>query len=217
LSIITGIYPLIFPYSGATVGIAPVEPPNYALTAKLLPFLPPYAHERRKNEWLCSRILLEQVSGHEAPSLQYTPEGKPFLPDGGKVGISHSRQMAAVIWHPHLDVGIDAEELRPQLFKIKEKFLSVSELALIHPDDLRTLTAFWCAKEAIYKWYGLKELQFNQHIVLQNVQLTVAAQEPLTGYIDAMVVKNNMVLQATVQIQQFQNTVFAYTVANRNG
>jgi len=207
-------YPFVFKHQGASIGIAPILPPNDVQVARLLPFLPPHFHERRRNEWLCSRILLEKVSGKEAHSLQYTPEGKPFFPDDGKIGISHSRQFAAVIWHPQLEVGIDVEELRPQLFKIKEKFLSATELAILHPEDLHTLTAFWCAKEALYKWYGLKELQFNQHIVLQNVQLTCPEQAPISGFIDAVVKKNSIALRAAVQVTQFQNTILAYVIAN---
>ena len=45
---------------------------------------------------------------------------------------------------------------------IKHKFLSLDELEKV--TSLEELTLFWCAKEALYKLYGEKELIFNEQL-----------------------------------------------------
>ncbi len=209
--------PEFFTFNDAQIGIAPIKPYSETATADIARFtnmIGQFKHQRRMNEWLSSRLLLEKVTNKSFDKITYSPEGKPYCLDGSKISISHSKQMAAVIWHPSCEVGIDVDELRPQVQKIKHKFLSDNELKMILPQHaIETLTAFWCAKEALFKLYGLKELQFNQHIVLQHADLKVT-EGLMQGSIEAKIEKHSSIIYANVQIVQSPEYMLAYVVSD---
>ena len=209
--------PKFFTFNDAQIGIAFIEPykeTDIEVTARFANIIGQFKHQRRMNEWLSSRLLLEKVTNKSFDEINYSPEGKPYCFDGSKISISHSKQMAAVIWHPSCEVGIDIDELRPQVQKIKHKFLSDNELKMVLPQyPLETLTAFWCAKEALFKLYGLKELQFNQHIVLQHADLRVIGGL-MKGSLEAKIEKHTSIIYANVQIVQSPEYMLAYVVSD---
>jgi 4'-phosphopantetheinyl transferase len=62
-------------------------------------------------------------------------------------------------------VGIDIERMRPRIEKVRERFLHTEESASINKDKvLEQLTLAWCAKEALYKLYGQRNLDFRENI-----------------------------------------------------
>ncbi|QQS28843.1 MAG: 4'-phosphopantetheinyl transferase superfamily protein [Sphingobacteriales bacterium] len=206
-----------FTYKEAQVGIARIDHySNFSFddNQRFEKMFKLFKHDRRKNEWISSRILAEKVAHKNFDEIVYSAEGKPYCLDGSKISISHSRHFTAVIWHKTSEVGIDVDELRPQVFKIKEKFLSESEQKLILTGfSLETLTAFWCAKEALYKLYGLKQLQFNQHIQIRKAQLEVE-NGWLQGLLDTKVEKGDIVFNTQVAIMQVAEFMLAYAVAD---
>lgn len=202
-------------YNAAEIGIAAINPDAESLllqAPELAVGIHPNWHQRRKTEWLTSRLLLQKVSGQAIDALQYTSEGKPYFSDGSKTSISHSKQMAAVIWHPNREVGIDIEEIRPQVSKIHHKFLSEAEKNRVDTQNITLLTALWCAKEALYKLYGFKALQFNQHILLNKLNLHITNEQHLKGTIEAQVIAKQISIDARVQIEQYGNNILAYIV-----
>ena len=63
------------------------------------------------------------------------------------------------------------------LTRIASKFCSEEELAEIKENaDPLILTLTWCAKEALYKLYGLKQLDFRHHIRVNNLNPSVSDQ-----------------------------------------
>ena len=70
-----------------------------------------YTHEKRKIEWLATRILVRHLIGSDF-TISYFASGKPMLKHHQfrYISISHSRNFAAVILHECLNVGIDIEE-----------------------------------------------------------------------------------------------------------
>lgn len=117
---------------------------------------------RRRRERQAVAQLLQRMLGHEA-DLTHAPDGAPLLP-GYYISISHSRDLAVVALDAVRPVGIDAEEWRPQLQRIKERFLSPQELALFAtPGQL--LTA-WTIKEAVYKLAGAAAVEFRTAITI---------------------------------------------------
>ncbi len=115
---------------------------------------------RRQREKEAVVRLLRHMLGHDA-ELTHTPEGAPLLP-GYHISITHSRDLAVVALDAVRAVGIDAEEMRPQLQRIKERFLSPQELQTFNtPQQL--LTA-WTIKEAVYKIAGAAAVEFRTAI-----------------------------------------------------
>jgi phosphopantetheinyl transferase len=92
---------------------------------------------------------------------------KPFLRDEQyHFSISHCSDYAAAIVSRDNRVGVDVELVTPRVEKIKHKFLHADEVRFVNPQpahkQVELLTVLWCAKEAIYKWYGLGEVDFSE-------------------------------------------------------
>ncbi len=124
---------------------------------------------RRKLEWLAGRYLLHYMSGRAVRGACIKDEhGKPYLIDSPyQISISHSREMASVIAAP-FSVGIDIQKLVAKIERIAHKFMRPCELDSLHPATrLEHLHVYWGAKEALYKAYGRRELDFIKHIRIE--------------------------------------------------
>lgn len=120
-------------------------------------------NELRLKQWLAVRLLLLEFYPNE--TIHYNKFGKPFLVNGVEISVSHANEYAAITLNTEKKCGIDIEKISAKVEKIKHKFLNEKELALAN--SLEKLTAFWCAKEALYKLYGEKELIFNEQLLLE--------------------------------------------------
>jgi 4'-phosphopantetheinyl transferase len=122
---------------------------------------------RKRSEWLCSRYLLHLLSGrHDRGACLKDAFGKPYL-DGSDyfISISHSSEYTGIIASP-LVVGIDIQILVDKIVRIRSKFVSKDEESYIDTDHpLYDLHTIWGAKEAMYKAYGKRELDFIGHMV----------------------------------------------------
>jgi phosphopantetheinyl transferase len=120
----------------------------------------------RRKQWLAYRRMIKEIISPQKHPVHYDGSGKPFLA-GSKwhISVSHTGEYAGVIISPDVKVGIDMELVRPRIDKVKEKFLSDAELASISREKwLEELTLAWCAKEALYKLYGWRNLDFKKNI-----------------------------------------------------
>jgi len=99
--------------------------------------------------------------------IAYDDKGKPYLSEDSRhISISHSHDKLAIIVNEHESTGIDIELIRDKVLKIKHKFLSQNELAEAN-DDVEKLLIYWAAKETLYKIYGLKEVDFIEHLFVK--------------------------------------------------
>lgn len=121
----------------------------------------------RRLEWLASRLLLKKLAteqGISHPEIKKDAFGKPYVADASfQASLSHAFPFAAAIVHTQRAVGIDIEHSRTQLLRIRHKFLHPEELACAG-ENLLKLGIYWSAKEALYKLYGRKALQFQAQI-----------------------------------------------------
>ena len=143
-------------------------------TAELLPYfsekelLDPnflkYTYEKRKVEWLVTRVLIRQLIGPDF-TISYLNSGKPILThDRFKhISISHSRNFAAIILHEHRNVGIDIEETTRDFNRIEKKYLSDIEIRQTNKNPQQQCL-YWCAKEAIFKLVDDEGVEFKQQI-----------------------------------------------------
>lgn len=123
-------------------------------------------HEWRQRQWLASRVLLKAITKSIDTPVKYDSFNKPYLPHSHyKISISHSHNLVAVIVDDREETGIDIELVKPRIERLAEKFMSDEETrALDRTNLVESLYVHWCAKEALYKLYGKKELIFKEHL-----------------------------------------------------
>ena len=111
-----------------------------------------FKNDRRRREWLATRILVKEMLGHY-PGIVYDESGAPMLSgiDGtNNISVSHSDGLVAVLLSKKR-AGIDIERVTKRVLRIKDKFLNPDEYDANDPNLLQLLYIQWCAKEAMYK------------------------------------------------------------------
>lgn len=124
-------------------------------------------NDHKQYEWLASRHLLHILSGRDIRGACLKDEfGKPYLQDSTHhISISHSRDMVAVIASPQA-CGIDIQYRVEKITRIALRFANDTEIqqTQYHSDPVIGLHILWGAKEALYKAYGRKKLDFKTQI-----------------------------------------------------
>lgn len=125
-------------------------------------------HPRTQIQRVASRLLLAEMLG-VFPRVEKDEFGKPHLPDYPlEISISHTEGYATIMLDK-AKVGIDVQNYRPTVLKVKDRFLDERELAMAQ--DIETATLFWAAKEAIYKFNGRHGLDFRDPISIHSIDL----------------------------------------------
>lgn len=125
---------------------------------------------KRELEKNATAFLLGKLF-NKAVELSYNTEGKPELKEEAcHISISHSHDKLVIICNKECATGVDIELIRDKVLKIKDKFLSVAELAEAK-DNIEKLIVYWAAKETLYKIYGLKEIEFAKHLFVHPFDL----------------------------------------------
>jgi len=121
-------------------------------------------NKQRLKQWLATRLLLNEF--FKDVKIIYNDLGKPNLDNGWNISISHSNDFVAIILNKNHACGIDIEKVTPKIERIKHKFLNSSDLKTII--SLEHLILYWGAKEALYKYYGKKEVLFIENLFINN-------------------------------------------------
>jgi phosphopantetheinyl transferase len=100
----------------------------------------------RRIEILAVRALIRRLDLNIV--IRYG-DRKPLC-DKGHISISHSKNFAAIIWHPEYETAIDIEEVNKRLYKIAERAFSEDELKFAD-NNLKLLTLLWNCKECVFK------------------------------------------------------------------
>lgn len=127
---------------------------------------------RREREQAATRDLLHYLFGDNY-ELDHTPDGAPrLLVEGAPchLSISHSRTRAAVAVDYERHIGIDVEEWRDQLVRVRDKYLTPEEVTEWGGTPNQLLLA-WMAKEAAYKAFEPRG------VTLLSVRLSVGAAD----------------------------------------
>ncbi len=139
-------------------------------------------HPLKRVQHLAGRFLLQFL----CPDFPYeliriADTRKPFLPNEAfHFSISHCGDYAAAIVSRENRVGIDIEKPVEKILGLRDKFLSVKEKEIfntqfsipgVQGDDSHIVssTLLWSAKEAVFKWYGDGEVDFREHIHLEQM------------------------------------------------
>lgn len=122
--------------------------------------------EGRRREFLAARILLHHMSGRpDRGELFKDDAGKPHLRDSiFHVSISHTVNYSAAIAHPN-PCGVDVQRIVPRIRRLAGKFVGAGERLQLTPEhELLQLHLIWSAKEAMYKAFGRRQLDFKEHL-----------------------------------------------------
>jgi len=125
-----------------------------------------YTYEKRKVEWLASRLMLKQLIGADF-KISYSETGKPILRHNKykQLSISHSRNFAVIFVHESRDIGIDIESLTRNYKSIEKRYLSDAELLQVNQNPILQCL-YWCAKEAIFKLVPDQGVEFREQILV---------------------------------------------------
>ena len=116
--------------------------------------------EKRKKEWIASRLLLNEVNPNY--SISYNTFGAPELSNGSYISISHSKGLVAIIISQQ-QVGLDIEEISGKALRVSAKFVSTNNLKALTAEKA---TLIWCCKEAIFKCHQKGGVDFITDIKL---------------------------------------------------
>ncbi len=110
----------------------------------------------------------------ERAELVKDDDGKPHLEDSlFFVSISHTVGFSAAIAHPR-PCGIDVQRMVPRIRGMAHRFVGPEEATqLQEPYALTQLHLIWAAKEAMYKAYGRRQLDFRQQLLVDLADYTV--------------------------------------------
>ena len=117
-------------------------------------------------------LLIKETMG-SGYAMEYDVYGKPWpVNKPGFISLSHSANWVAFCFHPNQPMGIDVETTRPQLSKVAPRILHQLENSILEKlqNKQRTLQLFWGGKEALYKAYGKKNLEFSSQLVLSGIE-----------------------------------------------
>jgi phosphopantetheinyl transferase len=191
-------------------------------------------HPHKRLQHLAGRYLLRYLfPDFPNEEIEIASTRKPFLPDEQyHFSISHCGNFAAAIVSKNERVGIDIELITDKVAKIAHKFLNDGEKVLINSqwsivnsEDAKVkwlmaknditvdsqftihnslLTLFWSAKETVFKWWGKGEVNFMQHIQLQNLDFD-------TPTFKAEFTKTAAPQLLTINYQVFNNLCLTFT------
>ncbi len=123
---------------------------------------------RRRLEWIAARWLLHYLSNSAERIPCVADEfGKPHLENSNlEISISHSQKLVTVVIDEK-NLGVDIQLLVSKIKRIAHKFMREEESdSLVEDTMIEQLHVYWGAKEALYKAYGRKELDFKKHIMI---------------------------------------------------
>lgn len=162
------------------------------------------SYEARRLEWMAARFTQRQLL---KDSLMKDEWGKPHpANETGYVSIAHCKGYAAAVYSKEHAVGIDIEPVHDKVQRIAKKFLTEKERSFLEQDQLTEyLIASWSIKEAVYKWYGKKELSFKENICMNAFQLS-----DKRATVDFS--KDDTSLAKEVPFEKMDNIFLAYTV-----
>lgn len=165
---------LLFKHTEPLLGVWKMDETSDELLAMLelqseyQPFLQQIKTEKRRQEWLASRVLLKELAGEEL-QVAYHADGAPYLPGSSfSLSISHTNGYAAVLLQDRGDAGIDIEYHSNRVLKIRSRFMSPEEDASVCPDHVTEyLLIHWCAKEALFKMIRQQDVDFIGHLHIE--------------------------------------------------
>ncbi|MGB4774126.1 MAG: 4'-phosphopantetheinyl transferase superfamily protein [Daejeonella sp.] len=176
-------------------------------------FLDSLINGKRNLHWLSTRVLLRtMLNTPQYIDCKIDAHGKPYLANfPHHISLSHSHNYAAVMVSENKPVGIDIEFIQDKIEHVQHRFMSVSELDFINKDHQTDhLYICWCAKEAIYKLHGKKNISFLNHIKISPFNYQTE------GILNGSLVSENQFENYLVHYQKFDSYMLGYAIGNND-
>lgn len=129
-----------------------------------------YAPSRRR-EFLAWRAVVRRELG-AGVVIGYDPDGAPTVDCGLHIGVSHSRELVAVVVGES-PCAVDTESVTRRFDLVAERYMSLSESRL--STDPRLHAAVWCAKETMYKLARRPGLNLRDELHVTSVDFAAGA------------------------------------------
>lgn len=161
--------------------------------------------DKRKKEFLCSRILLKKLFGQCIP-LKYKDFGAPYIESSEwNISITHSGKYVALARSKY-PLGIDIEQISEKLDRTKHKYCSKNELRNIdNSQKWYHLALHWSAKESVYKLVG------NEALIFDTEMLINAFTPQQEGYFKMNLNSPKTQQQLDIYYQKINEYVFTYS------
>ncbi len=127
--------------------------------------IPDFNNEKRKKEYLASRLLLKDIAPNT--KITYNEYGAPKLENGEHISISHSKNLVAIIISKQ-KVGLDIEKISEKPLRLSSKFISDNTHQNLTKEKT---TLIWCVKEAIFKWNQKGNVDFKNDIKIKEFEI----------------------------------------------
>ncbi len=153
------------------------EPESFFI--KDVPLQREITHPNKRLQHLAGRYLLKELyPDFPYELIKIADTRKPFLENEAyHFSISHCGHYAAVIVSTAYRVGVDIEQVTAKVQKVVHKFLSPFEQQItenlnksLNAPANTFLTAAWGIKESLFKWHGDGEVDFIEHLHINNIQ-----------------------------------------------
>ncbi len=123
----------------------------------------------KKREFLAGKYVLEKacdILGIEFLGIEKDEHGKPHIKGREyEISLTHTDHYIGVVFSKDFPVGIDLESPREQILRVFPRLFSKDEVETVGM-DLEKATIYWSAKEALYKLYGKRSVDFRKHLLL---------------------------------------------------
>ncbi|MFC3810764.1 4'-phosphopantetheinyl transferase family protein [Lacihabitans lacunae] len=127
------------------------------------------ANEQKRIEFLISRIAIKELASRlniDFSGIGKDEHGKPFLINSHwEISITHTVDFIGVVFREKLPLGMDIEKPQNKMLKVLPRLMVDSEIELMG-DSLEYATIFWSAKEALYKLYGKRKVDFKENLLV---------------------------------------------------
>ncbi|MCG3165121.1 MAG: hypothetical protein POELPBGB_00882 [Bacteroidia bacterium] len=126
-----------------------------------------FRNENFRRQKMAGRVLLSTLLG-EPGKIEYDQHGKPHLKSHVfDISFSHAKDKVAVMLSKKT-AGTDIQDITPRIRRIVHKYMNQPELDSLQEQTYDThATLYWCAKEALYKAYGERQLIFTDNIIVE--------------------------------------------------
>lgn len=131
-------------------------------------------HANKRLEWMAGRVLVQNLftsMGLNFTGIAKDEHGKPF-PNGYPyhMSLSHSFPYVAALIDKKGPAGIDLEQPKEKLLRVAHRIFHPLELSDAGNDVVKHCV-YWCAKEALIKIYGKKDLFFSENLLIDSFEL----------------------------------------------
>lgn len=126
-------------------------------------------HSKKRMEWFAGRVVVKTIMerlGLPFKGIVKDEFGKPFPKAYDyQLSLSHSYPYVGALLDREISVGIDLEQPKEKLLRVAPRVFHASELADAGSDIVK-YCIYWCAKEALIKIHGKKDLTLAEHLII---------------------------------------------------